>query len=99
MYRRDVLARLSYPWPRNRKSQVLSRKLEGIIPLATLPGLHHQYARICFAIGTALESSIHRLGFNNVERQRLCCVRFSRVVERILQHLAIEMDIVARHPR
>jgi hypothetical protein len=75
------------------------RKLEGIIPLATLPGLHHQYARICFAIGTALESSIHRFGFNNVERRRLCCFRFSHVVGRILQHLAIEMDIVARHPR
>src|SRR5450756_2624603 len=25
----------------------LIHKLEGIIPLATLPGLHHQYARIC----------------------------------------------------
>ena len=70
-----------------------------IIPLAILRGLHHQYARICFATGTALESSIHRLGFNSFERQRLCCFRFSRVVERVLQHLVIEMDIVARHPR
>lgn len=99
MYRRDVLAR---PPVSLAKDSPITRgvaKAGRIIPLATLSGLHHQYARICFAIGTALESSIHRFGFNNFERRRLCCFRFSHVVGRVLQHLAIEMDIVARHPR
>jgi len=44
----------------------------------------------------AMESSIHRLGLNKVECRRSGYFCFSRVLMRALQHLAVEMNIVAR---
>jgi hypothetical protein len=52
-----------------------------------------------FANEPRIETLIHRLDFNDIERRRFCDFCVNCVCLYKVQHPAIEVNIITRHPR